>query len=306
MYPEYVAEPGRWLDGGGGRASVTAATLRLADSHGLARGSQWSPGLAGADSAPGPVQHSALAAAGQREDLREAAAHSVSQAGAPSLANGHAQHSALAAAAQREGPGEAGHTADVHSVSSSHSEVERRGADGRGATNSNRHESPAAPAAQPVPAAQPADARPNPNASPSCGSAPLLLQGLAGSPGTTEARSVPHAGAAADPQSPSYTPSIAPAQPPLRPTAGSWAVEVGIDGLLVGAAQQLADTGLGRLLAAVVERGHELSEAEIVRLFDARGADFDAVCSAAGACHVLRGCSARWPAASKRVMSSFE
>ena len=274
VYPEYVAEPGRWLDGGGGRASVTAVTLRLADSHGLARGSQWSPGLAGADSAPGPVQHSALARAGQREGFREAP-------------NGLGTRSVSSGIAFSTGSEGVRLEADARGLSVSHSQ---------------RHAS----AAKPVPAAQPADARPNPNASPSCGSAPLLLQGLAGSPGTTEARSMPHAGAAADPQSPSHTPSIAPAQPPLRPAAGSWAVAVGVDGLLVGAMRPPANPGLGRLLAAVVERGHELSEAEIVRLFDARGADFDAVCLAAGACHVLGGCSARWPAASKRVMSGVE
>lgn len=275
VYPEYVANPGRWLDGGGGRATVAAATLRLADSHGLARGSHWSPGLAGADGSPGRAQHSPLAAPGHREGFTEA----------------------------QNGPGS--RSVSFETAYPSHREGVRLGADGRslGAVNSSRHAS--ASAAQPVPAAQPADARSHPDASPSCGSAHLPLQGLAGSPGTAEARGMPHAGAAAEPPSPSHTPSIAPAQPPLRPAAGSWAVAVNIDGLLVGAARPPADPGLGRLLAAVVDRGHELSEAEIVRLFDARGADFDAVCSAAGACHVLRGCSARWPVVTKHIMSTL-
>ena len=256
VYPEYVAEPGRWLDGGGGCASVAAATLRLADSPGLARGSQWSPGLAGADSAPNNFQRSTLAANGQMEGFREAPDGPGSSSGSLGLAR------------------------------SSRSEGVRLGADGRGLGTASNDRQASAAAAQPVPAAQPADARPDPYASPSCNRA-LPLRGLAGSPGTAEARIVPRAGAA-EPQSPSHTLSSAPAQPPLRPTAGSWAVAVGVDGLLVGAARPPADPGLGRLLAAVVERGHELSEPEIVRLFDARGADFDAVCSAAGARHMLR------------------
>jgi len=51
-YPGYIAEAGRWLDGAGGRGSVAAAALRLADADGLARASAWSPGLAGAEPAP--------------------------------------------------------------------------------------------------------------------------------------------------------------------------------------------------------------------------------------------------------------
>jgi hypothetical protein len=37
------------------------------------------------------------------------------------------------------------------------------------------------------------------------------------------------------------------------------------------------------ILSSVLDDGHELSEDEMVELFTARGADFDAVCSAAGA-----------------------
>ncbi|KAK9832553.1 hypothetical protein WJX81_008558 [Elliptochloris bilobata] len=73
------------------------------------------------------------------------------------------------------------------------------------------------------------------------------------------------------------------ASPPLRPAAGSWAVAMGEDGLLVGAARPPADLAIQSLLAAVVDRGHELSEREVEQLFAARGADFDAVCSAADA-----------------------
>ena len=262
VYPEYVAKPGRWLDGGGGRASVAAATLRLADSRCLARGSQWSPGLAGADSA-GHAQHSAPAAMGQREGSREAP----------------------------NGPG--ARSVSLGVTHSRHSDGVRLGADGKGVGAAYGYRQASISVAQPLPAAQPPDARSHPDASSSCESAHLPQRMLAGSPGTAEARSMPHAGAAAEPQSPTHAPSIAPAQPPLRPAAGSWAVAVGVDGLLVGAVRPPADRGLGRLLAAVVQRGHELSEPEIVGLFDARGADFDAVCSAAGVWHMLRGCSAR-------------
>ncbi len=76
---------------------------------------------------------------------------------------------------------------------------------------------------------------------------------------------------------------LSPAQAPLRPGAGSWAVAMGEDGLLVGAARPAPAPDLARLLRAVLDVGHELSEADIVRLFAARGADFDAVCTAAGA-----------------------
>ncbi|KAK9805644.1 hypothetical protein WJX72_009860 [[Myrmecia] bisecta] len=40
-YPEHVQDPWRWFDATGGRSSVAAAVLRLADSDGLARGSDW-------------------------------------------------------------------------------------------------------------------------------------------------------------------------------------------------------------------------------------------------------------------------
>ena len=45
MYPEYAANPSKWLDTSGGRSSVAAATLRLAESSSLLRGSDWCPGL---------------------------------------------------------------------------------------------------------------------------------------------------------------------------------------------------------------------------------------------------------------------
>ncbi len=45
MYPETVKQANRWLDGTGGPNSVLAAVLRQADGSGLARGSNWCPGL---------------------------------------------------------------------------------------------------------------------------------------------------------------------------------------------------------------------------------------------------------------------
>lgn len=45
MYPETVRQGHMWLDDTGGHNSVLAAVLRQADGSGLARGSNWCPGL---------------------------------------------------------------------------------------------------------------------------------------------------------------------------------------------------------------------------------------------------------------------
>lgn len=47
VYPEVVTDIHRWADGSKGKHSPAAAVLRLADSHGLVRGSTWCPGLVG-------------------------------------------------------------------------------------------------------------------------------------------------------------------------------------------------------------------------------------------------------------------
>lgn len=194
VYPEYVAKAGLWLDGGSGRASVAAATLRLADAHGLARASAWSPGLAGSE--------------------REPRVHAPGQGAGP-LAR---EPSAGPSGAERD--------------------MEARRASGAAASSS------------------------------SGGTGAVLQQGRRhrANPGINPGRN----------------PSIHPAQPPLRPSAGSWAVVMARDGLLVGAARPPARPDVAALLAAVLDCGHELSEGEIDRLFSARGADFDAVCAAAG------------------------
>lgn len=45
VYPEIVKQAESWLDSAGGSSSVQAAVLRQADGSGLARGSNWCPGL---------------------------------------------------------------------------------------------------------------------------------------------------------------------------------------------------------------------------------------------------------------------
>lgn len=47
------------------------------------------------------------------------------------------------------------------------------------------------------------------------------------------------------------------------------------------------------LLRRVLEEGHWLTEDEVLTLFSARGANFDAVCQAAGARHVMALCVSR-------------
>lgn len=68
----------------------------------------------------------------------------------------------------------------------------------------------------------------------------------------------------------------------LRSHGKSWAARVGEDGLLDVSQRPAASRQVAELLDKVVHQGHELVEDEIVYLFKARGADFDAVCAAAG------------------------
>jgi hypothetical protein len=53
-----------------------------------------------------------------------------------------------------------------------------------------------------------------------------------------------------------------------------WRVEVTEEGLLAGCEPPGPSPAIARLLAEVLDAGHELSEAEMVQLFAARGADF--------------------------------
>ena len=78
-----------------------------------------------------------------------------------------------------------------------------------------------------------------------------------------------------------------------RPKLGtkSWGVRLGQDGLLDVADKPPARQRTLELLSSVLDAGHELDEAQMVELFDARGADFDAVCSAAGKfCFLTKFC----------------
>lgn len=55
VYPEVVTDIHRWADGSNGKHSPAAAVLRLADSHGLVRGSTWCPGLVGDNTPASPA-----------------------------------------------------------------------------------------------------------------------------------------------------------------------------------------------------------------------------------------------------------
>lgn len=79
-------------------------------------------------------------------------------------------------------------------------------------------------------------------------------------------------------------PGVKSSTPLPRPKVGrkAWGVEVTEKGLLRGSQAPQAQAGVLQLLERVMAGGGELTEDEIVYLFGARGADFDAVCSAAG------------------------
>ncbi|KAK9857972.1 hypothetical protein WJX84_000526 [Apatococcus fuscideae] len=55
VYPEVVTNIHRWADSSKGKHSPAAAVLRLADSHGLVRGSTWCPGLVGDNTPAAPA-----------------------------------------------------------------------------------------------------------------------------------------------------------------------------------------------------------------------------------------------------------
>jgi len=58
---------------------------------------------------------------------------------------------------------------------------------------------------------------------------------------------------------------------------------LGQEGILDVGAKPPARQRTLEVLSSILDEGHELSEDEMVELFAARGSDFDAVCSAAGA-----------------------
>ena len=75
----------------------------------------------------------------------------------------------------------------------------------------------------------------------------------------------------------------APRCPRLKSGGRAWGVHVNPDGLLEGSEQPAPRDDVQQLLQKVLHERHELTEDEIVTLFEVRGADFEAVCSAAGA-----------------------
>ena len=94
MYPSYLEDDERWLDGTGGAGSVRATVLRSADASGLARGSDWCPGSSvgereGRDAAitlPALVSPSGMT----QDTEHHSAASSASAAGNGSNAAAHA------------------------------------------------------------------------------------------------------------------------------------------------------------------------------------------------------------------------
>ena len=199
VYPSFLADDARWLDGSGGAASVRAAALRSADGAGLARGSEWCPGStlgerqghnrAGMLPAPDTQNNAVPAARG--------GAASLSQLAAPQVPHDSPGADALLAAADKA-----------------------------------------------VEALTPAE-----------------IAAAAASPPVTYAHEA----------------SSSAGQERMRGTrrgAQPWRVEVTEEGLLAGCQPPAPSAGSAQLLTAVLHAGHELSEAEMVQLFTARGADF--------------------------------
>ena len=79
----------------------------------------------------------------------------------------------------------------------------------------------------------------------------------------------------------------------------SWRVDVTEEGLLRGCPQPSASARIADLLAAVLEGGHELSEADMMLLFAVRGVDFQVVllCCMLLHCHITTIVPACNPAA---------
>ena len=178
VYPSYLADDERWLDGTGGISSVRAAALRSADAAGLTRGSNWCPGSSvGEREGRGDavILPAPDAAAGVADDAEPQAAAVI-----PSFANGTAT--------------EGSHDGGI---------------------------SKAAPARE---------------------------------QDSAEQRRMPASG------------RMRRGQP--------WRVEVTEEGLLRGCPQPAPSARIADVLAAVLDGGHELTEAEMVLLFAARGADF--------------------------------
>ena len=190
MYPSYLEDDERWLDGTGGANSVRAATLRSADAAGLARGSDWCPG----------------SSVGEREGRGTAVAMPVPGAAAFSM-----EHAADQSAAT---------SATEHSANEGH-------LDG-GAAASH--------------AGTPRDA------------------GAVRGQDTVAERGMANSGRGRRRQ--------------------PWRVEATEEGLLRGCPQPAPSARVADMLAAVLDGGHQLSEAEMVLLFAARGADFQVGCVA--------------------------
>ncbi len=180
VYPSYLEDDERWLDGTGGADSVRAATLRSADASGLARGSGWCPG----------------SSVGEREGRGMAVTLP-----APQPSPGATQDAAHQSAASAADGGTAGN----------------------------------------------------------------------GSNAAAHAISPQQAGAAREQHGPGEGRTLIPGG---RRRRQPWRVEVTEEGLLRGCPQPAPSLRIAGLLAAVLDGGHELSEAEMVLLFAARGADF--------------------------------
>lgn len=213
VYPAYLEDPARWLDGQGGASSIRAAVLRSSDSEGLVRGSIWSPG----------------STLGEREGLSDAfTAQMLHARAAPELPSPASTSRAV------EG-GE--YLADF--------------------------------AAQ-----QPFEELQSPTGASSSG----YSSGYSDAGGSHSTADTPdHLGQR------DVLATLARSSPAPRPlrSGRAWQVAVTLEGLLAGCPTPPGRPEVQRLLASVLEDSHELSEHEMLLLFNARGADFQVISSSA-------------------------
>lgn len=246
IYPSYALDLSMpWLHDAGGSASIGAATRRAMDSSGLVRGSDWWPGLQEAGEA---------SAAPHQQQLPENARDAVA------FATGTAELEFKAAAG---------------------------GSDGRSAVVGGQGDLAASGATS--------------------GGHPHRPEASTAHSGTTE-------GSSASPNSPDHTSSRSSASSsdqhhgtgppssssapssssPSRPKKSSiplprvkqrmaWQVALQEDGCLAGLPRPPASPKVQSILRKVLDHGGGVDFEEVVALFQARGADFEAVCSAADA-----------------------
>ena len=213
VYPAYLEDPGRWLDGQGGASSILAAVLRSSDSEGLVRGSIWAPG----------------STLGEREGLSDAFTAQMLHSSA---------------------------TPELPPVTSTSRAVEG----GKDLAD--------LAAQQPVTGLQ----------SPTCASSSEESSGNSDAGGPHSTADTPdHLGQR------DVLATLARSSPAPRPlrSGRAWKVAVTLEGLLAGCPTPPARPEVQRLLDSVLEDSYELTEQEMLMLFNARGADFQVIPSSA-------------------------